>query len=76
MKGGEIMSAHKKIPKKIRLLVYEKCNHRCAYCGCELEYKDMQVDHVKSVFANKEYRKSVDYEVIGNIFDNPELLEV
>lgn len=24
----------------------------------------------------KGYRKSVDYEVIGNIFDNPELLEV
>lgn len=24
----------------------------------------------------KEYRKAVDYEVIGNIFDNPELLEV
>ena len=23
----------------------------------------------------KEYRKSVDYEVIGNIFDNPELLD-
>lgn len=23
----------------------------------------------------KEYRKSVDYEVIGNIFDNPELVE-
>ena len=22
----------------------------------------------------KEYKKSVDYEVIGNIFDNPELL--
>lgn len=43
MKDGEIMSAHKKIPKKIRLLVYEKCNHRCAYCGCELEYKDMPV---------------------------------
>lgn len=24
----------------------------------------------------KEYRKAVDYEVIGNIFDNPQLLEV
>ena len=24
----------------------------------------------------KEYRKAVDYEVIGNTFDNPELLEV
>lgn len=23
----------------------------------------------------KEYRKAVDYEIIGNIFDNPELLE-
>ena len=23
----------------------------------------------------KEYRKSVDYEVIGNVFDNAELLE-
>ena len=22
----------------------------------------------------KEYRKAVDYEIIGNIFDNPELL--
>ena len=27
--------------------MYEKCNHRCAYCGCELDYKDMQVDHVE-----------------------------
>ena len=29
--------------------MYEKCNHRCAYCGCELDYKDMQVDHVESL---------------------------
>jgi len=34
------------IPKKMRQQVYEKCNGHCAYCGCELEYKDMQVDHV------------------------------
>lgn len=38
------MSTHKKIPKKTRLAVYEKCNHRCAYCGCDLKYEDMQVD--------------------------------
>lgn len=37
------------IPKKIRLLVYEKCNGHCAYCGCELEYKDMQIDHIESL---------------------------
>ena len=43
------MSKHKTIPKKIRLELYEKYNNKCAYCGCDLEYKDMQVDHVKSV---------------------------
>lgn len=39
------MSRHKAIPKKIRIALYEKYNHKCAYCGCDLEYKDMQVDH-------------------------------
>lgn len=50
------MSDRKPIPKRVRLAVYEKCNHRCAYCGCELEYKDMQVDHVEAVYLN-EYNK-------------------
>lgn len=36
----------KAIPKAIRIKVYEKCGGHCAYCGCDLEYKDMQVDHV------------------------------
>lgn len=39
----------KPISKEIRQLVYNKCNRHCAYCGCELEYKDMQVDHVLAV---------------------------
>lgn len=32
--------------KKQREQIYAKCNGHCAYCGKELEYKDMQVDHV------------------------------
>lgn len=32
--------------KEIREKVWEKYNCRCAYCGCKLEYKDMQVDHI------------------------------
>ena len=36
----------KAIPKSIRMTVYQKCEGHCAYCGCSLEYKDMQVDHV------------------------------
>lgn len=31
--------------KKIRKSVYEKYGGRCAYCGREIAYKDMQVDH-------------------------------
>lgn len=32
-----------------RMTVYNKCNGHCAYCGCELEYKDMQADHVEAL---------------------------
>ncbi|MCR1985055.1 HNH endonuclease [Blautia coccoides] len=26
--------------------IYDKCQGHCAYCGCELKYEDMQVDHM------------------------------
>lgn len=42
----------KQIPKRIREQVYQKYNGRCAYCGCEVDYNDMQVDHVISVYGN------------------------
>lgn len=32
--------------KKIRQQVYDKYNGHCAYCGREIAYKDMQVDHI------------------------------
>lgn len=38
----------KAIPKATRLEIHRKYNSRCAYCGYELEYKDMQVDHLKA----------------------------
>lgn len=33
--------------KSIREQVYKKYNGKCAYCGHEIEYKDMQIDHIK-----------------------------
>ena len=36
----------KPISKELRKKVYEKYDGHCAYCGCKLDYKDMQVDHV------------------------------
>ena len=56
------MSKHKAIPKKRRIALYEKYNHKCAYCGCHLEYKDMQVDHVNSVYANTDLKQTMTEE--------------
>ena len=38
--------------KKTRQLVYNKFGGRCAYCGKEIAYKDMQVDHKVPLFRN------------------------
>lgn len=43
----------KSIPKKVREQVYKMFDGHCAYCGCKIEYKDMQVDHIKSHMINK-----------------------
>lgn len=34
------------MPKEIRQQVYSKYSGHCGYCGREIEFKDMQVDHV------------------------------
>lgn len=50
-----IEQKRKTLSKKTRELVYKKYSGHCAYCGCELEYKDMQVDHIDSVFHANYY---------------------
>lgn len=47
-KEEEKKHRRKSIPKKVRQKVYDKYDGHCAYCGKKLEYKDMQVDHIKS----------------------------
>lgn len=37
----------RKLTKAERQQVYEKCNGYCGYCGTEIDYKDMQVDHMQ-----------------------------
>ena len=45
------MNKRKAISKKDRKLVYKMYAGHCAYCGCELELKEMQVDHFNSIYA-------------------------
>lgn len=40
------MAHRRKLTKAERQFVYNKMDGHCAYCGCELKYEDMQVDHI------------------------------
>ncbi len=40
----------KRLTKAERLRIYNMFGGRCAYCGKEITYQEMQVDHVKPVF--------------------------
>lgn len=42
------MNKRKSISKSTRTSVYLMYNGHCAYCGTEIAYKDMQVDHQKA----------------------------
>ena len=55
----------KPIPKQVRQKVYDKYDGHCAYCGCELDMKSMQVDHVDAV-----YRAEYEGREIDNSIDN------
>ena len=44
------MSKRQAISKKTREIVYNKYDGHCAYCGCKLGIKDMQVDHFAPVY--------------------------
>lgn len=56
--------------KKIREQVHNKYNGHCAYCGCKLELKDMQVDHLVPIFRNCEDGKTYGRERGTNDFEN------
>lgn len=59
----------KTLTKEDRLKVYNKYNGHCAYCGCELEYKDMQVDHAVAIQGGHEANKML-LEGTMNEMDN------
>lgn len=54
--------------KKVREIVYAKYKGHCAYCGCELEMKDMQIDHIVPKCRNYEkWAKEIGTDDIGNL---------
>ena len=57
------------ISKKTREIVYNKYNGHCAYCGCEIEMKDMQVDHIVPKYRNNEmwHKGKIGTDEISNL---------
>jgi hypothetical protein len=53
----------KSFSKQERMAVYEKYNGYCAYCGCKLEYKDMQIDHINAAYVAELHEKEVDNSI-------------
>jgi 5-methylcytosine-specific restriction endonuclease McrA len=41
-----------KFSQETRIAVWEKYDKHCAYCGKEIEYKQMQIDHIEPLFRN------------------------
>ena len=40
-----LLSKSKQMKKKLRKLIHNKYNGRCAYCGTKIDFSEMQVDH-------------------------------
>ncbi len=60
------MGNRKSIPKAVRQKVYAKYNGHCAYCGKEIRYDEMQIDHRIPVMAIDSYNvaRNVDREKV------------
>lgn len=52
MNWNTIAYSMRNIKKEVRIRVWNKYGNHCAYCGIKLEYKQMQVDHIKAHWHN------------------------
>jgi hypothetical protein len=52
------------ISKKKRQQVYNKYDGHCAYCGKEIEYKDMQVDHLEPQSNNTPIGRDINNDFV------------
>lgn len=71
-KNWEDCRKRKPIPKAMRQRVYAKYNGHCAYCGKEIKYEEMQVDHIipvmKSYYGIKEDAEKVRQMLVDGSF--------
>ena len=57
----------KTIPKSVRQQVYDSMKGHCGYCGCNITYKEMQVDHIEAVYLHEEELNAGEAQQINSI---------
>ena len=43
----------KSLTPQMRKKIHQKYDGHCAYCGCPIELKDMQADHIEAVYRTE-----------------------
>ena len=57
--------------KEKRLIVYNKCGGRCCYCGKDIEFKAMQIDHMTPQYKKADplyFGVTIDIDAIENLW--------
>lgn len=57
--------------KKIREIVHSKYGSHCAYCGCEITIREMEIDHIIPKYHIEESYVEVEYDKDDIINLNP-----
>ena len=78
---GDILSGGKKYDKCygtpiIKIGNYDECKELFDEDFCELSYTGVYFEFNDNTFAGIDYTCISNFEVIGNIYENPELLEI
>ena len=63
--------------KSVRIIVWKKYDHHCAYCGRPIAYTEMEVDHLIPQKLRWWYRnadKIKKYNLTGTVHDLPNLM--
>lgn len=50
----------RRLTKKERKIVYDKCGGHCAYCGCEIPFNGFHADHVRCLRNFEHVDESID----------------
>jgi 5-methylcytosine-specific restriction endonuclease McrA len=59
----------KEIPEHKRKIVYKKYKGKCAYCGEDLEYRKMQVDHITPKYRKTSHKEAASWGLLKGTND-------